>query len=75
MRASGEDKDVSEKQVVLKLEMTVKQAIEMRVELIKCFEAFAYCRSYGQEDFNLDPAYLLPLLEILENQIDVIEND
>ena len=55
--------------------MTVSQTIEMKLELIKCFEAFAYCRSYGQEDFNLDPVYLLPILESLETQIDAIENE
>ena len=73
MNASSEYKNTSEKQVVLNLEMTVQQATEMRIELIKCFEAYAYCRSYGQEDLNLDPVYLLPLLESLENQIDAIE--
>lgn len=74
MYASSEDKNVSQKLVVLNLEMTVKEAIEMKIELIKCFEAFAYCRAYGQEDFKLDPVYLLPLLESLENQIDALEN-
>ena len=74
MNASSENKNISEKQVVLNLEMTVQQAIEMRLELIKCFEAFAYCRSYGQEDFNLDPVYLLSMLESLENQIASLEN-
>ena len=64
---------MSEKQVALNLEMTVKQAMEMRIELIKCFEAYAYCRSYGQADFNLDPVYLLPLLESLEKQIDALQ--
>ena len=49
-------------------------ATEMKIELIKCFEAFAYCRSYGQEDFNLDPVYLLSMLESLENQIASLEN-
>ena len=73
MNASSEYKNTSEKQVVLNLEMTVQQATEMKIELIKCFEAYAYYRSYGQEDFNLDPVYLLPLLESLENQIDAIE--
>ena len=73
MNASSENKNISKKQVVLNLEMTVQQATEMKIELIKCFEAYAYCRSYGQEDFNLDPVYLLPLLESLENQIDAIE--
>ena len=73
MNASSENKNISEKQVVLNLEMTVQQAIEMRLELIKCFEAFAYCHSYGQKDFNLAPVYLLPLLEGLEKQINAIE--
>ena len=52
MDASSDYKNTSEKQVVLNLEMTVQQATEMKIELIKCFEAYAYCRSYGQEDFN-----------------------
>ena len=72
MNASSEYKNTSEKQVVLNLEMTVQQATEMKIELIKCFEAYAYCRSYGQADFNLDPVYLLPLLESLEKQIDAL---
>ena len=67
--------NIPEKKVILNIEMTVSQAIEMKLELIKCFEAFAYCRSYGQEDFNLDPVYLLPILESLETQIDAIENE
>ena len=69
MHASSKDQNISEKQVALNLEMTVKQAMEMRIELIKCFEAYAYCRSYGQEDFNLDLVYLLPLLERLEDAL------
>lgn len=73
MNASSENKSASEKQIVLHLEMTVQQATEMKIELIKCFEAFAYCRSYGQEDFDLVPVYLLSLLESLEKQIDAIE--
>lgn len=67
--------NIPEKKVILNIEMTVSQTIEMKLELIKCFEAFAYCRSYGQEDFNLDPVYLLPILESLETQIDAIENE
>lgn len=73
MNASSENKSASEKQIVLHLEMAVQQATEMKIELIKCFEVFAYCRSYGQEDFDLVPVYLLSLLESLEKQIDAIE--
>ena len=33
MHASSKDQNMSEKQVALNLEMTVKQAMEMRIEL------------------------------------------
>lgn len=74
MHASSREQNVPEKKVVLNIVMTASQATEMKIELIKCFEAFAYCRSYGQEDFNLDPVYLLYMLESLENQIASLEN-
>ena len=63
--AFSDDKDLQKE--------VVQQATEMKIELIKCFEAYAYCRSYGQADFNLDPVYLLPLLESLEKQIDALQ--
>ena len=75
MQVSSREQNIPKKKVILNIEMTKSQAIEMKLEFIKCFEAFAYCRSYGQEDFNVDPVYLLPILESLETQIDAIENE
>lgn len=73
MDASCEIKKVVEKKIVLTMEMTVSEAIEMKEELYNCYSAYGYCRSYGMEEFYEDPVYLWPILKSLEKQINAIE--
>ena len=75
MKASSKINEVVEKKIVLTMEMTVSEAIEMKKELYNCYSAYSYCRSCGQEEFYEDPTYLWPLLKSLEEQIDAIKNE
>ena len=48
MDTSCEIKKVVEKKIVLTMEMTVSEAIEIKEELYNCYSAYGYCRSYGR---------------------------